>query len=45
MRRHLRKVLFGVGFLFLISPEQCVFNYCHRHNFNPPICEELLFPS
>jgi len=39
VRRHLRKVLFGVSLFFLISPEQCVFNYCFRHNFVPPICQ------
>lgn len=43
MRRHLRKVLFGVSFIFLISPETCLFNYCQRHNFIPPICEEFIF--
>lgn len=46
MRRHLRKVLRGVGvlvFVLLLSPFECVHNYCHRHNFNPPICDEV-FP-
>jgi hypothetical protein len=30
-----------VGFVFLFSPEQCLFDYCERHNFNPPICDEI----
>ena len=42
MRRHLRKLLFGVALIFLISPEECTFNYCVRHNFNPPICDFLI---
>ena len=39
MRRHLRKLLFGAALVILVSPEQCLFNYCVRHNFNPPICQ------
>jgi hypothetical protein len=45
VRRHLRKVLFGASLIILISPSECVFNYCVRHDFNPPICDEVLFPT
>lgn len=38
MRRHLRKVLFGVSLIFFLSPSECVQFYCERHSFNPPIC-------
>ncbi len=39
MRRHFRKLLFGAGFVLLISPFECTFWYCDRHSFEPPICE------
>ncbi|HYO45540.1 MAG TPA: hypothetical protein VEY33_02495 [Gemmatimonadota bacterium] len=38
MRRHLRTAIYAVSLIIFISPSQCVFNYCARHNFNPPIC-------
>ena len=39
MRRHLRKVLFGVGLFLILTPTECAFLYCLRHSFQPPICE------
>jgi hypothetical protein len=39
VRRHLRKVLFGVGLFLILSPAECAFLYCIRHSFEPPICE------
>jgi hypothetical protein len=36
--RHLRKVLLGLTLIIFISPSECVFNYCLRHSFEPPIC-------
>ncbi|MGH7566385.1 MAG: hypothetical protein ACREK2_06110 [Gemmatimonadota bacterium] len=39
MRRHLRKMLFGVSFLFFFSLEDCVDIYCFNHDFEPPICD------
>jgi hypothetical protein len=44
VRRHLRKAIYTASLIILISPSECVFNYCVRHNFNPPICDEVLFP-
>jgi hypothetical protein len=42
MRRHLRKLLFGVSFIFILTPAECAFWYCERHSFIPPICEIFL---
>lgn len=39
MRRHVRKLLFGVGAIIFLSPSECTFWYCDRHEFEPPICE------
>ena len=39
MRRHLRKLLFGVGTFIILTPTECTFLYCDRHSFQPPICE------
>ena len=41
MRRYLRKVLFGVGLILILSPAECAFLYCIRHSFEPPICQEF----
>lgn len=41
MRRHLRKVLLGAGFVLIITPFECVSFYCDRHEFQPPICDEV----
>ena len=41
MRRHLRKVLLGSSFLFLISLEECVFRFCELTEFEPQICDQF----
>ena len=38
--RHLRKALLGITLIIFISPAECVFNYCIRHSFEPPICNQ-----
>ena len=45
MRRHFRKMLFGAGLILIITPFECVSFYCDRHEFEPPICDELLFQT
>lgn len=42
MRRHLRKILLGVGFFVFLTPWECTFLYCDRHDFEPPICDQLI---
>ena len=39
MRRHLRKLLLGAGLFIILSPLECAFFYCDRHDFQPPICD------
>lgn len=41
MRRHLRKLLFGVTFVFFLSPLECVEFYCGRSDRgdSAPICD------
>ena len=41
MRRHLRKFLLGAGLFVLLTPFECAFLYCDRHEFEPPICDQL----
>lgn len=45
MRRQLVRMFIGASFIIFLSPFECVFHYCQRHDFNPPICEGLLFPT
>jgi hypothetical protein len=33
----------GVGLFIILTPSECVFLYCLRHEFEPPICDEFLF--
>lgn len=41
MRRHWRKVLFGVTLIVFLSPSECVDFYCSRSDRgdSAPICE------
>jgi hypothetical protein len=44
MRRHVRKLLFGVGFVLILTPFECAEWYCDRHSDFPPICD-VSFPA
>lgn len=44
MRRQLTKLLFGLTFLFFLSPSECVSFYCSRSDRgdSAPICTGLM---